>query len=89
MRCRHSRRIKFKAPLKGEDSPRRGEMSAQPTEWGVELARQRLRERSNHGLYRIIKIKQPLLSKKTDSLKSRKPPSLCKRRRFKLYGRVF
>ncbi len=27
------------APLKGEDSPRWGEMSAQPTEWGVELAK--------------------------------------------------
>ena len=26
--------IKFMAPLKGEDSPQRGEMSAQLTEWG-------------------------------------------------------
>ncbi len=31
--------IKFMPPLKGEDSPRRGEMSAQPTEWGVEVGR--------------------------------------------------
>ena len=32
--------LKFMAPLKGEDSPQRGEMSAQPTEWGVELSAQ-------------------------------------------------
>ena len=29
--------IKFMAPLKGEDSPQRGEMSAQPTDYCAKL----------------------------------------------------
>ena len=39
--------IKFMPPLKGEDSPQRGEMSAQPTERGVEVSR---RKPSRRGL---------------------------------------
>ena len=36
--------LKSLAPLKGEESPRRGEMSAKPTERGAELAADRLTE---------------------------------------------
>ncbi len=38
--CAADAAIQLIAPLKGEDSPQRGEMSAQPTEWGVELSAQ-------------------------------------------------
>ena len=40
-------RHNLKPPLKGEDSPQRGEMSAQPTERGVEVGR---RKPSRRGL---------------------------------------
>ena len=45
--------IKFMAPLKGEDSPQRGEMSAQPTEWGVELAKPQVLSEGSASEWRV------------------------------------
>lgn len=45
--------IKFKAPLKGEDSPQRGEMSAQPTEWGVELTKPQVLSEGSASEWRV------------------------------------